>query len=45
MFYRFFLLGISINSILFYSYNKSKLVYITLNVTIISYLLTYHLLY
>lgn len=45
MFYEFCLIGISINTILFYSYNKSKPLYTLLNITIISYLLTYHLLY
>lgn len=45
MFFKFFLTGIGINTILFYSYNNNKSIYLTLNITILSYLLTYNILF
>lgn len=45
MFYKFFIIGIAINTIQFFLYKHNRSWYITLNITIMSYLLTYNLLY
>lgn len=45
MFFKFFIIGLTINTIQFSLYYTNKTLYVVLHITIISYLLTYHLLY
>lgn len=42
---KFFLCGITINTILFYSFNNNKQMFYTINIFSISYLLTYNVIY